>query len=40
MKRFFENSKSLWVRYSEYVIAEDAGGIRYLKAAPEAMPDP
>ena len=40
MKRFFEKSKSFWVRYNEYVIVEDADGIRYLKAAPEAMPDP
>ena len=40
MKRFFENSKSFWVKYSDYAIREDDNGIRYLRAAEGAVPEP
>ena len=40
MKRFFENSKSFWVRYSDYAIREDENGIKYLQAGKNAVPDP
>ena len=40
MNRFFENSKSFWVRYSDYVIREDNNGIKYLQAGDDAVPEP
>jgi hypothetical protein len=40
MKRFFENSKSFWVRYNDYVIREDGNGVKYLQAGDGAVPEP
>lgn len=39
MKRFFENSKSFWVRYSDYVIREDDNGVKHLQAGDGAVPE-
>ena len=40
MNRLFEYSNSFWVKYSDYVIRETSDGIKYLQAAPKAMPQP
>lgn len=40
MNRLFEHSKALWVKYSDYVINETADGVKYLQAAPNAVPQP
>ena len=40
MNRLFEQSKALWVKYSDYDINETADGVKYLQAAPDAVPQP
>ena len=40
MNRLFEYSNTFWVKYSDYVIRENSDGIKYLQAAPKAMPQP
>ena len=40
MNKLFKYANSIWVRYSDYVITETPGGIKYLQPAPKAVPQP
>ena len=40
MNRLFEYSNTFWVKYSDYVIRETSDGVKYLQAAPKAVPLP
>ena len=38
MKNLFENTSSVWVRYSEYDYKPDANGVLYITPAPGSSP--
>lgn len=40
MNKLFKYANSIWVKYSDYVITETPGGIKYLQPAPKAVPQP